>query len=96
MAKMPKVLLLIDSGRSSGREMIRGITKYVQLYGPWVFFQELSYYRMIHSWSGDSIYNSKGRKILSDLLGKHEVDGFLADMPSTKVAEELIPKVRDI
>ncbi len=36
----PKVMLLIESSRSSGRELLHGIVNYVRLQGPWSFYWE--------------------------------------------------------
>jgi len=39
LLKVPKVILLIESSRLSGRDMLAGIGKYTQLYGPWQFYR---------------------------------------------------------
>jgi len=36
----PRVLLLVESSRSSGRELLRGIAEYAKLHGPWSFYWE--------------------------------------------------------
>ncbi len=72
--------------------MICGITKYIRIYGPWVFFPEISYYRMIHSRSGSSVYNVHGKRELHRLLGGGKIHGILADIPDTKTAKAVIPK----
>ncbi|MBN1126373.1 MAG: DNA-binding transcriptional regulator [Sedimentisphaerales bacterium] len=91
MERIPKIILLMDSGRAAGRTLIQGITKYVHLHGPWVFFRELSYYQMIHSRPGTNIYNAKGRAVLRQILHSGGVDGFLADIPDTEIAREILP-----
>jgi LacI family transcriptional regulator len=40
MAKIRKVVLLIETSRAYGRALLRGITKYSRLHGPWVFYSE--------------------------------------------------------
>jgi len=40
MRRIPKVILLIETSRAYGRGLLRGITKYSRLYGPWVFYSE--------------------------------------------------------
>ena len=40
MAKIPKVILLIESSRESGRALLRGIAKYAYHHGPWSFHWE--------------------------------------------------------
>ena len=41
MAGIPKVILLIENSRSHGRELLRGISKYSRLNGPWAFYNEV-------------------------------------------------------
>lgn len=38
--RTPRVLLLIESSRSSGRGLLRGIADYARLHGPWEFYWE--------------------------------------------------------
>jgi len=40
MAKIPKVILLIETARAFGRGLLRGITKYSCIHGPWVFYRQ--------------------------------------------------------
>lgn len=40
MRRVPKVVLLIESSRSSGRSMLRGIADYARHHGPWAFYWE--------------------------------------------------------
>ncbi|RPI26449.1 MAG: helix-turn-helix domain-containing protein [Acidobacteria bacterium] len=40
MKSFPRVLLLVESSRSSGRELLRGIAEYARLHGPWSFHWE--------------------------------------------------------
>lgn len=44
MAKVPKVVLLLESSRQYGRDLIRGIVRYSRLYGPWTFYREDFFY----------------------------------------------------
>jgi len=41
MPKIPKVILLIETSRAFGRGILRGITRYSRLHGPWVFYREV-------------------------------------------------------
>jgi len=41
------VLLQIDTSRITGRALIRGIIRYTQLYGPWNFYSDLSFFSKI-------------------------------------------------
>jgi len=38
--RVPKVVLLIESSRSSGRSLLRGIASYARHHGPWAFYWE--------------------------------------------------------
>ncbi len=38
--KVPKIVLLIESSRASGRDLLRGIANYARLHGPWTFYWE--------------------------------------------------------
>lgn len=40
MPKIPKVILLIESSRASGRSVLRGVAKYARHHGPWAFYWE--------------------------------------------------------
>src|SRR5581483_8314894 len=40
MAKIPKVILLVESSRASGRALLTGIASYANHYGPWSFYWE--------------------------------------------------------
>ncbi|MHC4324140.1 MAG: AraC family transcriptional regulator [Planctomycetota bacterium] len=42
--KIPKVLLLVDTSRESGRKLLYGITKYSRLNGPWTFNRKSIYF----------------------------------------------------
>jgi len=42
--KIPKVLLLVDTSRGSGRTLLHGITKYSRLHGPWAFNRKSVYF----------------------------------------------------
>ena len=38
MSQLPRVILLIETSRKFGRDLISGITKYSKLHGPWTFY----------------------------------------------------------
>jgi LacI family transcriptional regulator len=40
MPRIPRVLLLVESSRGSGRSLLRGIAHYAHHHGPWSFFWE--------------------------------------------------------
>jgi len=50
MAKIPKVILLIETSRAYGRGLLRGIAKYSRLHGPWIFYRKPLYYRRPGEW----------------------------------------------
>jgi hypothetical protein len=59
-ARIPQVAVLVDTSRSYGRDIVRGIRRYVAEHGPWSLYLEP---RDLHSrfpdwlknWSGDGI-----------------------------------------
>ena len=44
MAKIPKVILLIENARTYGRQLLRGIGRYARFHGPWSFYMEPEFY----------------------------------------------------
>jgi LacI family transcriptional regulator len=40
MHSVPKVILLIESSRASGRSLLRGVAEYARHHGPWAFYWE--------------------------------------------------------
>jgi LacI family transcriptional regulator len=40
MSQFPKVVLLIESSRGSGRELLNGVARYAHYHGPWSFYWE--------------------------------------------------------
>jgi len=51
MSTIPKVLLLIDTRRSPGRGILRGIAKYSSTHGPWAFNRESAWRdKSLHKW----------------------------------------------
>ena len=45
MAKIPRVILLIETSCAYGRRLLRGIGKYSRLNGPWAFYRAAPFYR---------------------------------------------------
>ena len=39
MQKIPKVILLIESSRRCGRQLLRGVARYSRSHGPWMFYR---------------------------------------------------------
>jgi LacI family transcriptional regulator len=44
MARIPKVILWIENSREYGRQLLRGISQYASLYGPWNFYTAQPFY----------------------------------------------------
>jgi LacI family transcriptional regulator len=40
MARIPKIVLLVESSRASGRAILNGVANYARYHGPWSFFWE--------------------------------------------------------
>jgi LacI family transcriptional regulator len=40
MGRIPKVVLLVESSRASGRAILKGVADYARYHGPWSFFWE--------------------------------------------------------
>jgi len=41
---IPKVILLADTSRVSGRKLLRGVAKYARFHGPWAFNRKPMFY----------------------------------------------------
>lgn len=59
MEHIPKVILVIETSRSFGRQLLVGISKYSRLHGPWVFYREARDLRsalpQLKNWKADGI-----------------------------------------
>ncbi len=73
MDHIPKVILIIETSRSFGRQILLGISKYSRLNGPWAFYREArdmqSALPHLKNWQADGIImrNSKVYKQLLSL-----------------------------
>ena len=59
-ARIPQVAVLVDTSRSYGRDIVRGIRRYVAEHGPWSLYLEprdlrSSFPDWLKNWSGDGI-----------------------------------------
>ena len=45
MTKIPRVILLIETSTERGRGLLRGIAKYSDLHGPWIFYWKAPFYK---------------------------------------------------
>lgn len=65
MPKPLKIMLLIENSRAFGRNLLRGISQYVKLHGPWDIYRVPPFYRdpygkdtalsLIHDWGADGL-----------------------------------------
>jgi LacI family transcriptional regulator len=62
MSHIPQVAILVDTSRSYGRDIVRGIRRYVAEYGPWSLYLEP---RDLHSTFPDWLKKWRGDGILS-------------------------------
>ena len=67
MPNIPKVLLMIENSREYGRQLLRGISRYTGLYGPWNFHMSEPFY-----------YGTSGtKKSVSHLIEKWGANGII-------------------
>lgn len=59
MARLKKVILLLETSREFGREILKGISRYARLHGPWSFYSEArglkSAIPRLTNWNADGI-----------------------------------------
>lgn len=81
----PKVALLIETSRGYGRGLLRGITKYSRLYGPWQFLLTPGDFEQIvprmKDWGGNGIIARVMDKRTASLILKAGVPCVLLDLP---------------
>ena len=73
MPAIPQVAVLVDTSRSYGRDIVRGVRRYVAEHGPWSLFLEprdlsSSFPDWLHEWHGDGILARTLEKQLLDHL----------------------------
>lgn len=78
MARIPKVLLLIDSSSEFGRGLFRGITRYSDLHGPWAVYRPPPVYwegvrrpadvSWLKPWRADGIIMRGRRDVVAQLI----------------------------
>lgn len=71
---IPKVILLVDTSRESGRKLIRGIAMYAHLHGPWLFNRQ----PMFNQYQENAKISQSETKLLSHLK-KWGADGIIAN-----------------
>lgn len=77
MAKIPKVMLLLEKSRAYSRGLLHGIAKYSRLRGPWMFYEEPPFYM-----------NAGGEKRPLNQLKDWEVDGII--MRDTEKTQRIV------
>ncbi len=74
-----KVLLLIESARGFGRDLIKGIASYARFHGPWSIYTYAPFFRSIE----------KNREILNRLQGEN-IDGVISrQMRDVSILEQM-------
>jgi DNA-binding LacI/PurR family transcriptional regulator len=78
LPRIPQIAVLVDTSRSYGRDIVRGIRRYVAEYGPWSLYLEP---RDLHSRFPDWLKNWPGDGILSRTVD----DAMLRQLKATKL-----------
>ena len=79
MAKpIPHVAVLIETSRSYGRGLLRGVRRYLAEHGPWSVFMELRALESapplwLKSWRGDGILTRTGNRAIADAVQRVRV-----------------------
>ncbi|MEA1950554.1 MAG: xylose operon transcription regulator XylR, partial [Planctomycetota bacterium] len=73
MTKVPHVALLIETSRSYGRALLRGVRRYVSENGPWSVFMELRALESkvpgwLKDWHGDGILTRSNSHAMVDAI----------------------------
>jgi len=82
MRKIPKVALFLETTSSNDRRVFRGIVKYSQHFGPWVFYAKVHPFFMMR---GRNLWR---KKILVELK-KWQPDGIIAHVDNQKANDLL-------
>ncbi len=74
----PHVGLLIETSRSYGRELLRGVKRYISEHGPWAITMERRTLespppRWLHQWQGQGILTRTGSQALADAVRAAQV-----------------------
>lgn len=77
-SETPHVALLIETSRSYGRELLRGIKRYISEHGPWSLFMERRTLDSppplwLHQWHGQGILTRTGSQELADAVRSAQV-----------------------
>ena len=77
-ADIPHVAILIETSRSYGRGLLRGVRRYISMHGPWSVFVELRALESnsppwLKNWRGDGILTRTGSQRMADTIRKVNV-----------------------
>lgn len=75
---IPHVALLVETSRSYGRAILRGVRKYISENGPWSFYIELRALESkapnwLRTWRGDGILTRTGSQAMADIIRRADV-----------------------
>lgn len=91
MRYVRRVLILGHLDRQSGRSIVQGVTRYAHVYGPWVLYHRIPFYKTL---------DDAGEMLLSEddylcavrtMLESGKMDGLIAEMPSCGMAAKMLP-----
>ena len=97
MRKIPKVILLVEGTRQSGRDLLRGIAKYCDVHNPWMFYTARPFYRkykntkqeleQLINWGADGIITPDTEEIAKKIfeLGLPAVIQRASSVPSSHI-----------
>lgn len=72
MREIPKVILLVETARGFGRDLLRGIARYARLHGPWSFYITPGDYQQalprIKDWGGTGIIGRIASQPVADAI----------------------------
>ncbi len=92
VARLPKVLLFINPERASGKLMITGIAKYIQVYGPWIFCKKIPYYEKGFSMYKRPLDSHEGQEMIAKIIRSGAVQGFIGAISDKRMAKRLLPE----
>lgn len=70
-------MLLIEPARQAGRDMLKGISEYAKMYGPWTFYRSMPFYQ--HVWRSKT-----PEKDWRKLIRQWQPDGIIMEVPPTR------------
>jgi LacI family transcriptional regulator len=84
MKTIPRVILWFEASRQAGRDMLKGLSNYTKLHGPWSFYRQLPFYQI-------SSASSRIETRLQQIIREWQPDGIVIEGPPVKAPENLIP-----